>query len=134
MKRAIWGMPFVLGLFILGCGGGAEVETATVSGKVTMDGQPVYPAKVTFSPIGTQGVEISGRPATANTDVDGSYTIATVVVGANAVGVTLTPTDPDDEEAEDNEMNIPMAGKPSQDSYNVVSGSNQIDITLVPNT
>jgi len=123
-----------LGLCLLttGCGGSDEIETAAVEGKVTMDGQPVYPATITFSPAPSKGqTTAKGRPASASTEVDGTYSVPDAVVGYNVVGVMKEFTDQDSEEAEDSEMNIPLIGKPSRDNYLVESGSNTIDIQLV---
>lgn len=115
---------------IAGCGGGTTIETAIVEGTVTKDGQPVYPARVTFSPIGAEGATETGKPASTTTGVDGSYRLENAVVGSNAVSVIPEATDPDSEEEEDNEMDIPLVGKPSQESYSVKSGENKIDIML----
>ena len=40
-------------LVLTGCGGGCQV--AAVSGQVTMNGQPLPGAQVTFQPIGSSG-------------------------------------------------------------------------------
>lgn len=59
-------------------------EIATVSGTVTLDGQPLANATVTFQPA-------SGRPSYGTTDQDGKYTMgytmdrSGVVVGKNTV-------------------------------------------------
>lgn len=111
-----------------GCGGGNN--TAPVSGVVMMDGSPVFPARVTFSPKSAQGaVEASGRVSSAMTEPDGTYYIEAAAVGQNTVGVLMLPADGDSEEAEDNERPAP-AGKPEKTVYTVDSGDNTIDITL----
>jgi len=52
---------------VVGCGGSFNV--GTVTGKVTLDGQPLPGALVTFSP--TAG----GSPSAGRTDVRGTYTL-----------------------------------------------------------
>lgn len=114
-------------LFAIGCGG---AETAPVQGVVTLDGQPVYPARVTFSPKTAEGAtDAGGRVSTALTEVDGSYSIAEAAIGDNIVGVMMLPVDEDSEDSEDNEIPT-AAGKPDKDSYTVASGENKIDIKL----
>lgn len=95
-----------------------------------MDGSPVFPARVTFSPKGAEGaIEAGGRVSSAMTEADGSYSIDAAAVGENTVGVLILPGDEDSEEAEDNEKPAP-AGKPEKTVYTVDSGNNTIDITL----
>ena len=110
-----------------GCGG---PSTAPVTGVVTLDGQPVYPARVTFVPKTAEGkTDAAGRLSSTETGVDGSYSIEKVAVGENIVGVMMLPVDEDSEEAEDNEKPS-IAGKPEKEVYEVVSGENTIDIKL----
>ena len=70
-----------LGLLI-GCSGGgsADVGAVSVSGTVTLDGQPVEGATVAFSPAGQEG-----RSATGKTDASGKFTLTTVEAGDGAV-------------------------------------------------
>lgn len=56
-----------LALTCFGCGGPSHVST--VQGKVTLDGQPLPDALVTFQPKG------EGSPSTGRTDADGNYTL-----------------------------------------------------------
>jgi len=119
----------LLTVVLSGCGGGAP--TAPVSGVVTMDGQPVYPARVTFSPRGGEGaVDAAGRVASAMTEADGSYSIDGAALGDNTVGVLMLPADEDSDEAEDNEKPLP-AGRPEKTTYTISAGNNTIDIKLL---
>jgi hypothetical protein len=62
-----------MGMLILaGCGGGYQV--ATVSGQVTMNGQPLAGAQVTFQPLGS-GSEDPGPGSSGITDDQGRYTL-----------------------------------------------------------
>lgn len=77
------------GLFLLlaGCGGNpAQLETAPVSGRVTLDGEPVSTGVVIFTPE-------QGRAGRAELASDGTYTVGTygradgAVVGSHRVAV-----------------------------------------------
>jgi len=83
------------GFTLTGCGG---VKTASVSGKITVDGKGVPNVGVTFTPIPK---EASPGPASSGvTDADGKFALKTIVppsvVGAvpGKHRVTLAYTDP----------------------------------------
>lgn len=57
-----------LGL-ISGCGRGDHPETGPVSGRITLDGQPLGEADVYFAP------ESGGRTSSARTDAEGRYVL-----------------------------------------------------------
>lgn len=68
-----FGMLLLIGVTCLwtsGCGGGVSdmPELASVSGKVTLDGEPVVGILVLFKPD-------SGRAAIGTTDAEGKYTL-----------------------------------------------------------
>lgn len=70
-------------LFFLGCGGGAGggVDTADVSGTITMDGKPLADAEVTFI---TEDFASSGT-----TDKDGNYFLPSgAAIGENKVFIS----------------------------------------------
>ncbi|QDT99722.1 carboxypeptidase-like regulatory domain-containing protein [Gimesia aquarii] len=73
MLRSILGT--ILVVMTTGCGGGVEAKplpkTVPVSGVVTLNGQPLASATVTFIPHGqTKGIECQGT-----TDESGQYTL-----------------------------------------------------------
>lgn len=80
---------------LIGCGDG-KPRNFTVSGRVTLDGQPLADASVAFVPDG------NGQPAHGQSDKDGVYTLATgmqpgVGPGRYKIVVTkdeLPPMDP----------------------------------------
>jgi hypothetical protein len=78
MRRALWPLPLALAAALSGCGGGA-----TLSGKVTYQGQPVTSGSVIV--LNADGTAESGviRP-------DGTYTVEGVQKGPVKVGV-LSP-------------------------------------------
>ncbi|MFO7906637.1 MAG: carboxypeptidase-like regulatory domain-containing protein [Planctomycetota bacterium] len=85
----------VVCLTCMGCGPGGP-ELGKVSGKVTMDGEPLDNALVTFSPV--EG----GRSSSGKTDENGNYTLSFAdrtgaVVGTHKVSVTtLTEVEGED--------------------------------------
>jgi len=106
-----------------GCGGGGSapavstsMEEATVSGTVTINGQPATEGEVTFDPANIQrkvGLKIVPIGA------DGSYTVTTYL-GHNVVRVTTPETTKSKDQAlQYNETTI-----------DVQSGTNKLDIVL----
>ena len=76
-------------LIAVGCGPGGP-QLGTVTGRVTLDGQPVTNGLVTFTPV--EG----GRAASGKTDASGQYELVGVggrgaVVGQHRVTVTTLP-------------------------------------------
>jgi len=78
---------------LAGCSDSSQLETATVSGTVTLDGNPLSKGIVTFQPE-------YGRGATGYIQADGSYLLSTyksgdgAIVGAHKIGVISTEIDP----------------------------------------
>ncbi|MFW6171784.1 MAG: carboxypeptidase-like regulatory domain-containing protein [Planctomycetota bacterium] len=145
----------VMCLTCVGCGSGGP-EVGKVSGKVTMDGEPLDNALVTFTPVD------GGRPSTGKTDENGNYTLAYAdrmgaLVGKHQVRVTtLTEVEGEDmsEIGSDSEAYMKQAtggsasdydnatvSEPIPAKYNteteltrdVESGKNTIDIELSSN-
>lgn len=77
--RLVW-LPLLVS--ILGCGNGDRPPLGYVSGRVTINGEPLVGVIVTFMPS-------SGRPAVATTDAQGNYVIEYV---EGAKGSKLGPT------------------------------------------
>ncbi len=71
-------------LLTAGCGGSAY-STAPVSGQVTLDGEPVENATVTFTPIG--GASELGPGSTGRTDAAGNYSLE--LVGEESPGAIV---------------------------------------------
>lgn len=65
-----------LGLIFMGCGGESvdHPDTVPVTGKVTLDGQPVEGANITLRPAGQEG---ETYPARAVSGTDGTFTVRT---------------------------------------------------------
>jgi hypothetical protein len=69
-------------LALLAAGGcGSEFDVVPVSGRVTLDGEPLPECAVLFQPIAPPGKVNAGPGSTATTDADGRYTLTTVFEG-----------------------------------------------------
>jgi hypothetical protein len=86
-------------LLLSGCSGGA----APVSGRVTLDGQPLAGANVTFQPLHSEGNADPGVGSYAKTADDGSYTLKQVegdqpgaIVGKHRVEIVMPVLNPDE--------------------------------------
>jgi len=76
-----WIVFFGCALVMTGCpGGGAKRETATISGKVTLDGKPLNAGRVIFA-------HVEGPAAAADIQPDGTYKVEA------AVGMTRVAID-----------------------------------------
>jgi len=113
--RLCWGFGVGLpacffGLLLLstsGCGGGGGPELGDVSGTVTLDGQPLANASVTFSPA-------QGRGSDATTDAQGRYRLRFtaqeygVVLGDHTVRITTAGvSDPETGESIEPTVTVP---------------------------
>ena len=124
-------MPLLLAA-LAGCGG-PYANLGRVSGKVTLAGQPLADAIVTFSPAA------SGSPSTGRTDSSGSYTLMFTrgVKGAEAGdhNVTISTHRDADTDADPPTSEVPEKvpfkyRKPGELRATVTKGSNTIDLTL----
>src|SRR6187402_2127746 len=79
-KRASWSVLFwcLLALVTAGCGSKHPL-TAPVKGKITIDGKPVTTGRISFHPVSGE------RPALANIQPDGSYSLTTFEDGDGAL-------------------------------------------------
>jgi hypothetical protein len=86
----------LLGLLLASCGGPYDV--APVSGRITLNGEPLEHAAITFQPVAARGKIESGPGSGAFTDAQGRYALKLVwkqangaVVSKHKVRITLTP-------------------------------------------
>jgi hypothetical protein len=129
----------LLPLVSLGCGRSDLPDLGTVSGVVTLDGQPLPNAVVNFTPTG------EGRPSTAETDEEGRYSLIYLqgvdgaIVGEHVVSVELImsdemddlPDDPSEMTEEQKAMpRLPESAADSSIRKEVKSGDNEINIAL----
>jgi hypothetical protein len=70
-KNQLFIVLFII-LAVAGCGGPKGIPTNYVEGLVTLDGQPLEDALVTFHPVASDG-----KTATGNADATGKYTLTT---------------------------------------------------------
>jgi hypothetical protein len=78
-RRAGWLASTLMSLVLAGCGGGG----IKLSGKVTLDGQPLESGSVTFSPEDGQGQPVGGGIE------EGEFTVVGLTPGKKRVKVTL---------------------------------------------
>lgn len=74
----------VLALVVSGCGGSSGPERNSISGKVTLDGQPVEEGQITFTPTGDKGT-VTGAEIKA-----GAYSVPKEngpVIGSHKVSI-----------------------------------------------
>ena len=103
----------VFSLFLSACGGGASdaPDLAAVSGTVTLDGQPLADANVTF-------ISENGPVSTAKTDAQGNYSLGTkgqndgATVGNHKITVTKVSQIP--------ESNDPTGLQAAEDAGQVI--------------
>ncbi len=136
VRRAVLCLAVFVPVVLAGCGG----SLAPVSGTVKYKGASVKGGTLTFSPVG--GTDQAGKPATAEVQQDGSYTLGTNSAGDGAcVGrhrITYTPPSVEltDQQRTDPKYIAPQppyAGlEPKQVEVEVKSGPNTIAIELVP--
>lgn len=138
----------MLTLLGAGCGRGNLPELGYVSGRITLDGNPVKEAHIEFTPVA------DGRPSAATSDSAGYYvlfykgSVKGARLGEHDVTMTtfreamtyVEDTDEDepaDANIEDSEITIP--GRPEEIpakyfedplTVTVAEGSNTIDLTL----
>lgn len=120
---------------LIGCGASSDApETGTVSGKVTMDGDPVANATITFSP------EEGGRPSSGKTNAEGIYeldyssSVKGAVMGKHKVSVSTYGEGEEDEYgnlgATTKETIPAMYNVETELVYTVDQSSNEINIEL----
>ncbi len=128
-----------MSLMVVGCGGapGDQPDLGTVTGTVTMNGQPLSGVMVVFSPE-------NGRSSMGQTDAEGKYELEYVgdtkgaKVGQHSISITTAQNDSSEEEGGGGEE----GGAPSKETippaYNtqttlteeVKPGENIINFTL----
>jgi hypothetical protein len=114
---------------LAGCGG-APYKMARVSGRVTLNGQPLPHAAVTFQPVATQGHLNPGPGSGGFTDSDGGYTLkligtdsAGAVLGKHKVRITLVPQEDSAEDRQKRSKELPAKyNKKTKLEYDVVPG------------
>jgi len=77
-------LPLCLLTVQLGCSK-SPYDLAPVTGKVTVDGQPLPDGQVMFAPRATSGNAKAGKPAFGNLQPDGTFSLSTYAEGDGAV-------------------------------------------------
>ena len=144
VRRALFSIAMLCvgSLLGAGCSGSDDPKTAAVRGKVTREGQPVSGGSVMFNPRASADKKgPPGKPAAAEVDADGTFTLTTyakndgAVIGKHQVTYTPAPVEIDEKQHKEGSKPpvSPFAGLvPSNQEVEVKAGSNTIDIELVP--
>jgi hypothetical protein len=112
MRRLVaWIWALATSATLAGCGS-YDFKLAPVSGRVTVDGQPVAGLRVSFEPVGSVQRPAPGPDAIGITDTDGRYTVATIaeqwtgaVVGDCRVRIWTLPSNQSDPVFDDRDPN-----------------------------
>ena len=93
MRRSIHYLFPVLTALLAGCG---SDKTAPVSGRITVNGNPLANASVTFAPVGGKDNQEPGPSSAAITDADGRYSLRLIgqegrgaMIGKHKVRIAL---------------------------------------------
>ena len=123
-------------LALSGCGG-QQFDTGTVSGTVTLDGQPLANASVQFTPTGVQNFDTPAPGSYGRTNANGEYSLKVIttdaegaLVGMHRVSITLDEEESEDPEKmdliDDSGNRIPAKyNSQSQLTYEVKAGENK---------
>jgi hypothetical protein len=122
---------------VCGCGGGESYEFVPVSGRVTLGGEPVANARVSFQPA--SGQTNPGPGSSGVTDADGRYTLQAAtpareqgaLVGKHVVTIS-TASEPSDDAAGASSGLPPQAGSGSLTFDVPPGGSQAADFDLTP--
>jgi hypothetical protein len=128
--RARFGLGLAL-VLALGCGSGGNY--AKVSGTVTLDGQPLPGATVSFQPIARSGSIEAGPGSVGKTNEKGEYTLtgdkgqAGALVGKHRVNITCLQ-----QQAGDGDARPPRGGWPLADKVPARYNTNSEETFDVP--
>lgn len=129
---------------VIGCGSG--LETARVEGKVTHSSKPVTAGTIVFTPVDDAGKTRDGKPALAEVQEDGSFSLRTYEPGDGAIlgkhRVSYSPPEEDEPESDvtagaDGEESKAPSSKPQQrieDGLEVAPDSQIVEVTKGDNT
>jgi hypothetical protein len=127
-------LSLTVSLLLTGCGGAAGPELGKVSGRVTLDGQPLANAVVRFQPAGAGGTYSTGR-----TDADGNYQLRYsrdqygALIGSHRVSVSTAAPDAEDKQGNPSPVRERVPVQYNAESsliHEVEAGSNEIDLEL----
>jgi hypothetical protein len=144
MKCRLMSLVCAVAVLVSLCGcGGEKRDSGSVSGKVTIGGQPAKDLIVRFQPKGTGDVtkRDAGMGSYGQTDEEGMYTLkfsdddrAGALVGEHVVTIDeLTPPEEEDNDAgfsKKSTSRIPRTWSATEHTYTVESGSNEANFEL----
>lgn len=109
-------------ILLMGCGGSDRADTVAVTGVVTVDGNPIENASVTFTPE-------AGRSATGTTDSEGKFKLTTyesddgAIVGKHQISIAFSPSSDDVPSNDPAEMKKAKNKNPIPEKYGSASTS-----------
>jgi hypothetical protein len=132
-------LPLGLLMTCLALGCGQSRPTGTVSGKVTLDGQPLSGARVNFQPMGN--ARDTGIGSFGKTDANGEYSLTLIdesakgaIIGMHRVMIKAMPEgkgEPTDDKAPAGKDRVPpQYNINSELQFEVKSGHNTADWPL----
>jgi hypothetical protein len=133
----MFGVSLVCGLCVIAAGCGSDIATVSVSGTVTVDGEPLEGAQVVFSPI-EPARDGSAVASNGTTDADGRYTLMVTlteqkgaVVGKHYVSISKFAEE-EDEDSDELPEDVPDPVPPHDDlTFDVLSsGTDQANFPL----
>ncbi|MCX7400068.1 MAG: hypothetical protein NT138_20555 [Planctomycetales bacterium] len=138
MFQSVRFSPAIVASFVitcLGCGGNAGPELSEVTGKVTLDGQPLAKVSLQFTPESS-----GGSPSYGVTDSEGTYELQFSMDRSGAMPgkhrVEILPVEPEtDDGGKPVEGSLivkipPRYSQPGSLTADVQTGSNNIDFVL----
>jgi hypothetical protein len=145
LRKASVSIWFLLAMLVAiwGCGDGSNFAVAPVSGTVTLDGNPLADATVSFQPVAQTDDGLAGELSVGKTGADGKFTLKTTndqdgaVVGQHVVRITTAQWKNSDES--DNPDQIQASEEILPTKYNSqtelefevpVGGSQEANFTL----
>jgi hypothetical protein len=128
------GIALVLSIAATGCGGAKTPRLGRVTGKVTLGGQPLPDALVTFSPT-EKGTQSAGK-----TGPDGTYTLVYgrgingAVIGEHTVTISTYVPEMEDPPSPAVPEKVPLKYREGESLPKVAvkSGNNTLDFSLEP--
>lgn len=131
MTRSVLTLSLAVAVMV-GCGGSDGPDLGTVEGKVTLDGNPLAKATVTYSPVD------GGRQSFATTDDDGYYSLKHTpsrdgaLIGKHKISIT-TATSTTNANGDDVETPEKLPAKYNAETElerEVEAGSNEFNFEL----
>ncbi len=130
---------FLVLLLVLICGCGSGGNVASVSGKITLGGQPLADATVTFQPVQVaNGPALATTGSVGKTNADGRYELRVIAtdkpgaaVGEHRVTISTSSADPGNDAQLPTGERVPPAWRDGSQLFTVPEvGTSQADFAI----